>query len=283
MEANPLERTNGDEDSSSFYKRFSIDINLEQEIGHFINRCLNLVEIHFDFIRQHQALRNAQQEKMLQLIATELSIRYGTTQYFKDYVDNDFIRLLRALESLYKVLKQLGQREEKVVDELVKEALSKCEVDLGIRWRKGVFIKEGAKLLDEKLIDEPYHWLSSPIYINVLTPFKKGMTDFLTSTNKPERLKDVVRDMYVALEKMARIVCNNSNNLGANTHQFVKKLQLSPYYEDMLRKHTEYAHTFRHANEGDSEAQIPQPQEVEAFVYMTGLFIRLAIQCLNNK
>ena len=268
---------------TSFCKRFSIEIDLETEKINFINRELNLVEYYFPELETHYSRRSEKYNQVLKLIATELGIRYERNQYFRNYNLSDFKKLLWSLEALYKVIDQFEPGTQIVVDKLVREGLSKSDVDLGVTWKDGVFTKSGAKILDEKLVDEPYYWLSDPVYTNVLTPFKKGVSDFLKATNNPERLKDVVRDMYVALEKMARIVCNNNNNLGANTEQLIKILQLSTHYEDMLRKHTEYAHEFRHAIKGESKQKLPQPQEVEAFIYTTGLFIRLAIQCLNTK
>ena len=95
---------------------------------------------------------------------------------------------------------------------------------------------------------------------------------------KPEECS--IRDMYEALEKMARIVCSNNKNLKANAEQFVGKLSLSIYYTKMLKDYTEFAHEFRHAVEEGKERVLPPPPEVEAFVYTTGLFIRLAVESL---
>lgn len=268
---------------SSFHARFNIPVDSETAKRNFVNRALNLVELNFPFLQTYYINRSKEESRFLKVIATELGIRYDTKQHFSDYTSNDFTQLLLSLEALYKVVKQLEQGEETVVDMVVREALVKSEVELGIRWRDGVFWRSGAKLLDEELINEPLHWLSDPTYRDVLIPFKKGVSDFLKTTNHPGKLKDVVRDMYEALEKMARVICGNNNNLGANTEQLINTLQLSPHYEDMLRKHTEYAHEFRHAVKGESKQKLPQTQEVEAFIYTTGLFIRLAIERLTAK
>jgi hypothetical protein len=46
----------------------------------------------------------------------------------------------------------------------------------------------------------------------------------------------------------------------------------------MLKDYTEFAHEFRHAVAEGKTRELPPPQEVEAFVYTTGLFIRLAVE-----
>jgi hypothetical protein len=89
--------------------------------------------------------------------------------------------------------------------------------------------------------------------------------------------------MYEALEKMARNVNNNDKNLGANAKEFIDKLGLSEYYIVMLSSYAKYAHEYRHAVKQGEERKPPLPNEVEAFIYSTGLFIRLAIQQLNIK
>jgi len=242
-----------------------------------------LVDVYFSGLQKHYSARESNDDKMLELIATELGIRYSKKDTFSVYTHNDFTLSLWCSEALYKVVKGLQPSGVLIVDAVVREALSKSEVDLGVSWRDGVFWRSGAKLLDEELVNEPLHWLSDPIYRNVLIPFRKGLSDFLKATNTPQRLKDTVRDMYEALEKMARIVCGNNKNLKANAEQFINILRLSPHYSDMLKKHTEYAHEFRHAVEGESKQKLPQPQEVEAFIYTTGLFVRLAIERLTAK
>jgi hypothetical protein len=124
--------------------------------------------------------------------------------------------------------------------------------------------------------------LSDPKYVNVLTPFEKGLHHYLEEQKQPEKLADVVTDMYEALEKMARITNGNNKTLGSNAEKFISNLGLSSYYETMLREYTKYAHEFRHAVEQGKERVPPLPNEVEAFVYTTGIFIRLAIQQLNQ-
>ena len=88
--------------------------------------------------------------------------------------------------------------------------------------------------------------------------------------------------MYEALEKMARITNSNNKTLGSNAEQFIVNLGLSEHYKTMLTEYTKYAHEFRHAVEQGKERVPPLLNEVEAFVYTTGLFIRLAIQQLNQ-
>jgi hypothetical protein len=54
----------------------------------------------------------------------------------------------------------------------------------------GIFIKNGAGLLDEALVNEPLRWLADSRYENVLVPFRMRLEHFLEGDKKQERLAD---------------------------------------------------------------------------------------------
>lgn len=151
------------------------------------------------------------------------------------------------------------------------------EVDLNVRWQKGRFIPAGAELLDEKIVNESLFWLSREGYASVLEPFEKGLEHFLESSRDPKRLSDVVSDMYEALEAMAKIVAGNDKDLSANQQLFINKVNASEGYKKILKEYIAYANKFRHAaKEGTPKPKI-SAQEAESFMYLTGVFIRLAM------
>lgn len=84
--------------------------------------------------------------------------------------------------------------------------------------------------------------------------------------------------MYKALEAMAKIVTGRpESDLSANRELFIQRLGVSEEYKRLLKEYTDYAHRFRHA---PSEKR-PRPElshaETESFVYLTGVFPRLAM------
>jgi hypothetical protein len=84
--------------------------------------------------------------------------------------------------------------------------------------------------------------------------------------------------MYEALEAMAKIVSKSTDELSALREQFISKLQLSQSHRTMLKAYIDYGCDFQHAIEAGQTRKWPVEHEAENFVYMTGLFIRLAIQ-----
>jgi len=259
-----------------FHKRFDIDIDYEEATRLFKNRIYNAFQ---SFLTQ---LWREDEDSLLKISILLGEPYNGVTMLVKllDYAQSDFYKCLKFVEATYATAPSTLKKE---ITDAVRAILELSEVDLEIKWNDGKFNKTGAKLLDEALINEPLEWLSERKYKDVRAAFSDGLSDFLHSQAYPERLRDTVRDMYEALENMARIVCGNEQNLGANAEQFVRNLGLSPHYIKMLREHTEYAHDFRHAPKGGKPRQLPSPEEVEALIYTTGLFLRLAIERLASK
>ena len=111
------------------------------------------------------------------------------------------------------------------LDSDIVEIIHLSEVDLGISWQRGVFLKKGAEILDEKLVNESLRWLANARYKNVLVPFQKGLSHLLEGTKDSQRFGDTVTDMYEALEAMAKIVTGKSTDeLSALREQFISKL-----------------------------------------------------------
>jgi len=65
--------------------------------------------------------------------------------------------------------------------------------------------------------------------------------------------------------------------------EFISKLKLPDSYKKMLKEYIDYGCDFRHAVESGKLRSWPLPHESEAFVYSTGLFIRLAIESIKSK
>ena len=267
----------------SFYQRFNIEVGLEEAQERFINRVMS--DITSNFGQLGTVTREPWDVEVVRKVAYRLGISFRDNDFFSEYIP-DYLACLHAIEALYAAFKTSDYYNdgspEAVINEIVKSAITASEVDLEIEWKDGIFSKSGAKLLDESLINANLKWLSSPSYADVLTPFKKGLSHFLEAQKQPEKFSSTITDMYEAMEKMTRITNKNNKTLGANAEEFINNLGLSEHYKIMLGAYTKYAHEFRHAVKQGEERKPPLPNEVEAFVYTTGLFIRLAIQQLNQ-
>ena len=253
-----------------FIDRFSININLEEARRRFVNRVYNIV-----FYEFYLDLQERERYKIHREIVTALGDKYDFYKKLTTQISDDFYRNLLALETLYK---SVDSYDKNKVNSLVVKVLDESEIDLGVRWENGRFVKSGAKLLDDSLVNDTLHWLRSKEYISVIDPFEKGLKNYLHADHRPELLSDVITDMYESLEALSKIVTKRPDkDLAANRELFISKVNASPAYKKILSEYIDYANAFRHAvEEGKAKPEINK-REVESFIYITGLFMRLAI------
>ncbi len=269
-----------------FHQRFNIQINIEEAEERFINRILNQIEQQLSELARLEASPSQWVLASKYRVATRLGIEYQDNWIFHKYVRHNFYNCLLALEALYETF---SIKEYKYLDYaplltwLIQNTITMSETDLGIEWRDGSFWPSGAKLLDEALLNENLKWLSDQTLHGVLVPFEKGLRHFLEACRQPEKLADTVTDMYEALEAMAKVVTGKDDDLSGNREKFISMLKLSNYYKKMLRDYIEYANQYRHAVKQGEKRAPPKRNEVEAFFYTTGLFIRLSIQQLTSR
>jgi len=261
--------------TNKFHERFNIEVEINEARRRFVNRALNLV--FWSFLYE---LSNT--EEIVVEIATVLGETYEDSDFdsVKDYIDDDFHKTLLAIEALFNAIPphNIPAHSKEALVKIIDRIISESEVDLGIRWQDGKFIRSGARYLDDKLVNDVLTWLSKKGYETVMTPYRKGLDHFLHAEKRPELLADVVTDMYEALEALSKIVTERpDNDLSSNRELFIKSVNASPEYKRILKEYIDYANKFRHAIEEGKEKPSLSIHEVESFIYLSGIFLRLAM------
>ena len=250
--------------NQKFHERFAIKINREEAERRFVNRAHNLV---FGDLDDDEFTKSQ--------IATALGEKYEELEEIEEIIQDDFHNTLKGLEMVFHFSDDPYKSD---VEKAIRMILHESEIDLGIKWENGRFIPSGAKMLDEKLVNESLRWLSDKEYESVLDPFSKGLEHFVHAVKRPDLLSDVITDMYEALEALSKIVTGKDKDLSANAELVIKKLRVSKSYKNILKDYISYANGFRHAQKEGGERPRISIREVESFIYLTGLFIRLATQ-----
>jgi len=221
-------------------------------------------------------------------VANELGEVYHGFEDFSHYVGEDFHRCLQAIEIIYERLTEDTSVDDQVTVPVfastIQILLNTSEVDLGVRWSNGRFVPSGADELDHALVNEPLSWLRGKKYKSVRTPLAKALELYLHSLTKPDLLSDVVTDAYEALEALSKIMTGRkTKDLSANKELFIKKLNVSEAYKKILSEYIDYANGFRHAVEEGRTKPTLSRHEVESFLYLTGLFIRLSAHSADGE
>jgi len=254
-----------------FHERFALEVGLDQARQGFIARAHN--RIFEGLFWEH---REAWGSEILLAVADALGEHVNYERSLSRYVGEDsFVRTLRAIEAMYSVAAHCGWGNQ--LDSAIKYLLRRAEIDLGVRWDPPGFLPAGAKELDEKLVNDNLLWLRHEKYKSVPAPFEKGLRHLVQSEKSPELLSDVVTDMHEAVEALAKIRTGRDVDLSSNRELFIKSVDASDHYKLLLKDYIEYANRFRHAPRSEQARPRLSRKETESFVYLTGLFIRLAM------
>jgi len=254
----------------SFYQRFALTINLDEAREKFVARAHNRV-----FEQLYLRYRSVLGEQIMLSVADALGRRVDFRHSLSSQIGEDFLDVLKAIEGVHAGLDSHGIG---ALDGVIDYLLRNSEVDLGVRWRPPFFVPAGAEELDEKLVSDNLLWLrEAPSFEPVLTPYEKGLRHLLHSQNRPELLKDVITDMYESLEAVAKLLTGRDSDLSGNAELFIKKVKASDEYKMILKNYVDYANRFRHAARKTQPRPVLSARETESFVYLTGLFIRLAL------
>lgn len=255
-----------------FHERFDIDVNFDDAQERFVNRVYNEIWLSF-FL----SLYDNDRYRVHRSVATAIGERYQFHQSIHELIGQNFLKNLQGIEALYEGLER-GGSYRRDIEAIVRKLIATSELDLGIEWNSGKFFRKGATVLDDALVNDPLHWLKDQGYESVLKPFEKGLRHLLEAHSRKELFGDVITDMYESVEALAKIVTGRADrDLSANREMFLSKINASDKYKEILKKYIDYANDFRHAaKEGEPKPSVTE-HEVESFVYLTGLFIRLAM------
>ncbi len=187
--------------------------------------------------------------------------------------NDDFVKTLQVLVLLYKSLNTEYQQQ---TDGYIRIALVSANTDFGIRWDDGMFYPSGAGELDEKLIDENLQWLKN--YPEQATQFKTALNHFQKSTKDISARKDAITNAYSSMEGVAQLVLSNKKNFDNNLYALMDQLSLPTQYKNIFNYYKVMANEYSSRHAGTEFSH----EETEAFIYLTGILMRLSIQKLKT-
>jgi len=211
---------------------------------------------------------------------------YGTHKpSFKTFSQNDFERTLLLIEIFYDYFSGSGRNNRydgeqwiKRIDTVTNIALNQ-PISLGVSWRDGKFYPEGVEEFDEKLIEDVIKWLESKPKISVL--YKNALDHYSQSISDSVKRKDVISNAFQAVEQLTRgYLESKKSSFDNNFNALVDKLAINKEWKKIFNSYRELSKEFgRHAGSGDNF--IPSQEDTEAFLYLSGLIMRLVLQKLE--
>jgi hypothetical protein len=231
-----------------------------------------------------QDLFSASLPSFKRVFATTLGKHYTSAMSaLEEYIHPSFEGTLQGLEAFYRAYSIRFPTDVEGLDALnaqICALLAESDVDLGVRWHQGHFMRFETTFLDHSLTDEVLLWLQETHEQNVLEPYKRGLRQFLHAEQDPEALAHVVIDMYASFE--AFVTQTTGADLSTNQELFLDMVHVSAPYKNVLQEYVKYAHACRHAVQTEKTPPSLSLQEVESFIYLTGVFLRLAMTTVSS-
>ncbi|MFA6423914.1 MAG: hypothetical protein WCV83_01210 [Candidatus Magasanikbacteria bacterium] len=200
---------------------------------------------------------------------------------FKIFSDGVFEKTLILVEIFYDYLSThsipgTGEKQwSENINKIVAYALNQ-PVSLGISWRDGKFYPEGAEEFDEKLISDVLKWLEQKPKIQAL--YKNALDQYSQSLSDNIKRKDVMSNAFQAVEQLTQEYLKSPKpSFDNNFNSLVDKLVIDKEWKKIFNSYKELSKEFgRHAGSGDSF--IPTQEDTEAFLYLSGLIMRLILE-----
>lgn len=263
----------------NIYERLGLKADLEEEQNKFIKRAI----IVFREIEQQHKCPTGGPNKDLYKLLNEISFILGEDMKLRlvSFLEiNDIFptigRTMLVLEVILSSLKatSIFRNDYTLLKTKIMESLDYSIIDLGISFKDDKFYRKGAEELDEKLILEPLEWLKK--YPKAKELFSGALREILKKD-----YPDSITKAYSALESIVKTVLGNNKNLKDNTESLLKLISLPKQWGKILHNFCEYAHEFSSRHGKSETTKIKQeeanPEIAEAYIYLTGLVIRLII------
>jgi hypothetical protein len=144
-------------------------------------------------------------------------------------------------------------------------------------WNAAAY--RSAHFLGSHLFNEPLDWLSNRQYKTVYEPFRRALLHYWEAKEDPSLLDDVVVDMYQSVQALSEVITGReATDLTSNVDALVSVIHCQELHKQIIEGYVSYADQLHEALKQKSDRHALSIPEVEAFIYSTSLFIRLALQ-----
>jgi len=265
-----------------FYNRFGIKIDTKQAQNKFLSRTdITIIKWFEDTYLYDVHFVEWLSEELGESWHNHINESHDGSKYISNgfkllnVVNNQYLRCLTLIELIYNFIIRSSESSHKKIyikylDDKIPELLNRSEVSLGVFWKNGKFYPEGSEYLDKALVRDVLDWLSN--HPNEKLDFEKALKAL---TEK--RYNDSIGDCYNCIEGIARNILKNTRTLDNNKKDLLAKLNFSQKWINLISNYFDYANEFRHAAEPRHNAN---PNEVEAFIYLTGLITRAVLKAI---
>lgn len=263
----------------NFYQRWSIQTTEAERWESFKNRVLNSYSAHIGF----QIMETDKEDEFHELIGIHNKkvnspwkiggfdqILAHSPTYSYLFSQTDIRKFILGIEVLF-WMDSLEPKHKQLFLSGIKDAVVATGVPLVVKEANGevLFFPAGAKLLDEKLVNDNLDWLRD--YPKTYESFKGA----LLLVNEENKERHVIDNLRLALEMLLKDILGNNKsieNQKAELGKFLKDNKTAPEISNLLWQVLDYYSKYQN-NYVKHDNNI-QPGEMEFILYLTGTIIR---------
>ncbi len=283
---------------TNFYKRWDIPLDREKEFEKFKNRLLTAIDISVGnfillrrFISENYALRIGLKQPVRSVTGMKLvsqRIAKTTAGLGESFAETDVYRgiesaldeqsLIFSLQCLFWELEEHKCPKLDKLVQLVRQAIDASplvNIKVAKRGYRVTLYPEGAKLLDEAVVNDTLRWLSN--HPAAAKHFENALEICLKKD--AAKYRNLLDELRSALEKLVRSILHNKKSLENQKEvllQWMEKhgahVQVRNMYHALLGNFIQYQNDA--VKHGDGWAM----SEVEYMIYLTGSFMRFLLQ-----
>ena len=276
-------KTNNTVKIKNFYKRWNVEFNENEVWNNFKKRFLNSFtnqlewkvlhneEIEKEFL-EYVGEHHKKDTSALDLIGFDkkLSENY-VYQYF--YEQTDFKLFFLGVQALFSIDSISNSIKEKLSEDL-KQIIGLTGIQIEIKKIKNdiILYPKGAKILDEKLVNDALDWLSE--YPPIYEKYKLALS--YVDNKAKERI--VLDNLRFSFEQLLREKLNNRKSLENQKEElgkFIKSEIQSNEISNLFWK--VYDFYLKYQNENVKHSDNINKNEVEFMLYQTGILIRFIL------
>ena len=275
----------------NFYKRWNIKCDETRKFSDFKNRALSTI----DSILGNRLLQDEElQQRYLKLIGRHIpQSKFDPLDFtkvfqsfqikeFKDSPiyqvlsqENDFVEFIKHLQSLFWL--DLPPPIKEKLYEGFKEDIELSMLDIELKKVKGndyLFYPKGAKLLDEKVVNDVLDWLRK--YPKVYNNFKSALEKYQNKVYQ----RNLIDDLRLALELLLKIILrekiSKKEKLISAIGNYLKQKNVPTLLRQMFSQFL-LRYYFNYQNEYAKHDDKVSCLELEFMIYLTGTFMRFLI------
>ncbi len=268
----------------NFYKRWNISLDEEDKFKKFKNRVLHIISENLgskiandtDLAKEYLYLIG---EKMPSKSILDLELENGfevesTIIYNLFLKENDFIEFIFKIQVFF-WCKYLTTTQKQKLAENIKKAIkiSFIPVELKKIKKEYLFYPAGAKLLDDKVVNEVLDWLED--YPDIQRHFSLSLKQYM----KKDPPRNILDNLRFALEQLLKVLLGNKKPLEKQKSYLLEFLKAKGINQEIINMYNTLISQYVHyQNENVKHNEKLSEKEIEFIIYLTGIFIRFLLQ-----